>query len=245
MNLMNKMDKKGINYIELIISFVLFASFLTVLFVYLNPIKQPTLSEVILDSVEQGLESNASIILYETPFKVSSGGVECFQNDTILKILIEKDHTKMFIEDDFGNVVNFFLGSDKLMVQKSPSSSMIYHIFYSNQTTFLFSSFDFPSCTEMQYNASISRFFTIYSYSGFEKINETYYTNYSSLKTRFDVPSINDFAIILTDENNLPIFQMEREIPKNLIVQSREFPVSILNENTKKRIKANLNIKVW
>ena len=242
MNLMNKMDKKGINYIELIISFVLFVSFLTVLFVYLNPIKQPTLSQLILDSIEQGLEGNVSIILFETPFKVLGTVGECFQNDTIREILPEEDSSKIFIEDDWGNSLNFSIEGSILKVRRG--SSDIYHIFYSNQTTFLFSSFDFPSCTEMQYTASISRLFTIYSYKRLEKLNETYYANYSSLKTRFDVPSINDFAIIISEDER-SILRLEREIPKGLIVQSREYPISILDEGTKQRIKANINIKVW
>jgi hypothetical protein len=237
------MNRKGISYIELIISFVMFVSFLIVLFVYLNPVKQPILSEVILSSIEQEFENNVSIILYETPFKILDSAVECFKNGTITKILIENDPNKIFIENEYGKSVNFSLTTDMLSVQNS--NSPVYSIFYSNQTTFKPSLLSIPGCNDVRYVASTTRFFNIYSKRSIKKINDMYYTDYLGLKQKFDVPQFNDFAISIKNENNAPIFEMTREIPKNVIVQAREFPISILDEGTKEKIKGYINIRVW
>jgi len=239
------MNKKGINYIELILSFTLFVGFVIILFIYLNPVKQPSISEVLLDSVQENLESNASIILTEIPFKAETSS-DCFKTTEFNDILAGLASENIFIEDDFGNSVDFSFG-DELKVEKG--SSDIYHLFYSTEASF---STDAPSCTNVEDinspdNPIIStpRSFDIFSKNRLGKLNENYYADYSGLKKRFDIPELGDFAIIINDENNNPMFQMTRNVPKGINVQAREYPISILDEISKKRIRAFINIRVW
>lgn len=242
------MNKKGINYIELVISFALFVGFVIALFVYLNPVRQPNLTEVVIDSVQNNFEENVTIMLTEIPFKVTTPG--CITNDTasLLSTNFGDDYSKgkMFVEDDFGNLVPSFdidIVSGALVMQTS--SAQIYRIFYSNDTYFnIIKSSCGTTPTEVIINVSTARSSFILSFEKLKKINESYYTEYDELKKRFDVPALGDFAIKIYNGTDV-FFDMARNIPKGLNVQAREFPISILDENTAKRIKAFVNIRVW
>jgi hypothetical protein len=231
--------KKGINYIELMISFTMFLVFLTILFVYLNPLKQPTLSEVMLESLEQGIERDAGITLFEIPFKATlTSPAKCFKNSDLQKIGLAQEH--IFVEDDFGNVLKFSLPSN---IQNS-SVSNIYHIFYSNDTNFSSNEMS-GNCAAATISTSTVRSIIVYSENKIKNLNESYYSGYEDLKKQFDIPRMNDFSIVISDEDNNPIFEMKREIPQNVIVQARELPISIIKEDTKEIIKAYILLKVW
>lgn len=238
-----KMNRKGINYIELMISFTMFIVFLTILFVYLNPLKQPALSEVMLDSLEQGVEKDLVITLFEIPFKavpaVQPGQLDtCFKNDTNLpKTGLSKEN--MFVQDDFGNILGFSFPN----VEKS-SVTDIYHVFYSNDTTFSSNGMN-GNCADAVINTSNVRSIIVYSETKINQLNESYYSGYDDLKKQFDIPKMNDFSITISDADNNPIFEMKKEIPQNVIVKTKELPISIIYEDTKERINAYILLKVW
>ena len=60
-------NKKAFSNIEMIISFSLFIVFLMFLFIYVNPIRRPNVSDVLLNTVELGL-NNYKIDFVEIPF---------------------------------------------------------------------------------------------------------------------------------------------------------------------------------
>jgi hypothetical protein len=239
------MNKRGISYIELIISFALFVGFVIMLFVYLNPVRQPNLTEVILNSVQGNFENNVTITLTEIPFKVTDSG--CIKNNTasLLSTNFGDDYNKekMFIEDDFGNLVTFDLLEDGSLVMQT-SSAQIYHIFYSNDTEFTAPTSTTCSPTEAMINVSTARSSSILSSDRLNKLNDSYYNYYDNLKKQFDVPPLGDFAIKVYNGTNV-FFDMTRNIPKGINVQAREYPISILDESTAKRVKAFVNIRVW
>jgi len=248
---MRIMDKKGISYIELIISIVLFVSFVAALFVFMNPVKQPNLSEVILNSVQLKLEDNVTILAFEFPFQVKDAP-PCFKASvsgsnfkTILESNnIEYEKTKMFIEDDYGNTVNFELVDGTVQINHQGTSS-IYHLFFSNETTFTTQVSGCPPAQNPStLTPSTARSFTIFSRNRIKNFNDTYYNDYTNLKKMLDVPDFNDFAIQIYNETDI-FYDMSREIPKSVIVQAREYPISMLDEITTKRIKGFINIKVW
>jgi len=244
-----KMNNKGISYVELVISIVLFVAFVAVLFIYISPVKQPNLSEVVLNSIQERFENNVSIMLTEIPFKVNLSAVpDCFWNDSFESVLtannglqFERDY--MFIEDDFGNAVGFDINNNMIKIRKL-SDTKIYHIFHSNQTSFTAASTDCnPSDVPVLW--STARSVSIFSQKRLEELKDFYDNSYDDLKKYYDVPQLNDFSIIIRNESSSVIFGMEKAIPQNLIVQAREYPISILNEHTSQRIKAFINIKVW
>jgi hypothetical protein len=241
-----KMNKKGINYIELIISFALFVGFVIMLFVYLNPVRQPNLTDVVIDSVQGNFEKNATITLTEIPFKVTTPG--CITNNMASLLSTnfgDYDKEKMFVEDDFGNLAPSFDFVDGVLVMQT-SSAQIYHIFYSNDTEF--TKISKTSCstspTPVPIDVSTARSSSTLSFDRLNRLNDSYYNDYEGLKKQFDVPALGDFAIKIYNETTV-FFDMTRNIPKGINVQAREYPISILDESTAKRAKAFVNIRVW
>lgn len=232
-------NKKGVGHVEMIVSFSVFLLFVLFLLAYMNPVKPPSISKVLLDVVEQGLDEYKAHIL-EMPVKVSSGG--CFQIECPF---INCSEAHIFIKDEEENNCGFTYspatgnlsidGTGNFFYLYRSDKPLIDHLEPIGCGTFIAKSPTF----------SVPKLQILYLYSEIEKLNLTYYVNYDYLKNQFGFPLTSDFAIHVYNGNNKPIFAMNVTKPKGVTVKARDTPIIILKDDTKEKIKGSMNIQVW
>ncbi len=235
---MKKGNKKGVSHVEMIVSFSIFLLFVLFLFTYLNPVKPPSVSKVLLDIVEQGLDDYKAKIL-EIPVGVELAG-GCFQIECPFANC-SNDH--VFVKDENGNNCGFSYNSGTKNLSISGAGNFFY-LYYSDKTV---SHLGPISCTFTPQSPafSIPRLQTLYLYSELERLNSTYYSNYEELQNNFRFPKASDFSVSIYGEYGSLIFAMSVTKPKGVTVKARDMPITILKDDNKEIIKGRMNIQVW
>ncbi len=234
-----KKNKKGVGHVELIVSFSVFLVFVLFLLTYMNPVKPPSISKVLLDVVEQGLDEYKAHIL-EMPVKVTSGG--CFQIECPFDNCSE-DH--VFIKDEEGYNCGFTYSPTSGNLSINGAGNFFY-LYRSDKP--LLAHLEPVGCGTFSPTSaafSVPKLQILYLYSEQEKLNLTYYTNYDYLKNQFGFPLTSDFSIRVYDGHNNIIFTMSVTKPKGVTVKARDMPIVILKDDTKEKIRGSMNIQVW
>lgn len=228
----SKSNKKGIGHVEMIVSFSIFFLFVIFLFTYLNPIKAPSISKVLLDIVEQGLDNYTAKVL-EIAVKVGSGG--CFQIKCPFNDCSENN---VFVKDKSGNVCGFNYGTATGNLSISGTGDFFY--LYHSDKSIKPPEGSCSGATPRQTKFSVPKLQVLYLDSELERLNEEYENDYEGLKSRFGFPVASDFSISIEG-----MFTMSVTKPKGVAVIARDTPISILDGNTKEIIKGSMNIRVW
>ena len=244
-------NKKALSHIEMIISFSLFIVFLMFLFIYVNPIRRPNVSEVLLDTVELGLDSY-KIDFVEIPFKVSSPS-GCFNINSPIN-LDDILTNSMYITNEQGDNIAFRRegpGENNLSIE---ASGTFYYIYSSDKSfkdpAMHLSELTYPTCSYTAPTFSVPRIKAIYHYQELLELNKTYYTDYEVLKQNFTFPANSDFAITITKAGATAegdSLVMTRTKPQTASVTARDVPIEVLTEegDIKNITRANMNIQVW
>lgn len=250
-----KAKKRAESHLEMIISFSIFLIFLLFLFTYMNPVKKPDLSSVLLDIIEKEAK-NYTIDLLEMPVMFDQTPIVCFNIECPfnLSYIPPADQGKrryyVFVEDDEQNDKNFgFIGvgnSLNITIDPAGATSNLYTLYFSDSIFNNFPNLQEPLSSNClspgQYSFSTPRLKNLYSYSKLTDLNTSYYFHYDELKKRFNFPESNDFAIFIS-----PYFEMSGIKPERGLVKAREIPIEMIREenNQKQIIKTYLNIQVW
>ena len=250
---MKSKTRKAESHLEMIISFSIFLIFLLFLFTFMNPVRKPDLSNVLLDIVEKEMKNSTisllemPVVLYEFPSPGTCFSIECPFN--LSYVLSGDKRNYIFVKDEQNKDVAFNLIEQGDLINititvPSDLSSRMYTLYFSDDE-FSSSMLGSSSCPSSgQYNFSTPRLKKLYSYSKLKDINTSYYSNggYDGLKKRFNFPESNDFAIYVRY-----YFEMSGIKPEKGIVKAREIPIEVLKEegNQKQIIKTYLNIQVW
>ena len=226
------MNKKGISGIELVVSFVIFLSFLVFLFAYLNPLRMPVQPNL-LSSLENAVNENTSINILVQPFAINAITGSCF--------IINENLDKAFITDSSGNEISFN--------KTTKSINYTGKFYYINKANITGKQATFSGCItlkkDLNYSLSVPRTERIYYNKSFSDLEEMYNASYENLKNSFKIPASSDFAIIVLDSEQKEIIRMAKPIP-NINVLSKEFPIEILsNESGIKISKGYLRLLVW
>src|SRR3989338_7880445 len=64
-------NKRGISHVEVIMSFIIFFSIVAVFCIFLRPIMEPSLNDVVLDIVEEGFMEDSLSAVVTVPFKIN------------------------------------------------------------------------------------------------------------------------------------------------------------------------------
>jgi len=236
----SKKNKRGAaTHVEIIISFSIFFVFVLFLLTYMNPVKPPGISKVLLDVVEQGLDHYTAKII-EIPVSVSPSVAGCFQIECPFTDC-EEDH--IFVKDENENICDFSysLMTGNLSIQ---GTGQFFYIYYSDKNI------TYPGSTcsagiSRSSEFSVPKLQTLYLYSELEKLSLIYNNSYEGLKSQFGFPKASDFAIRVYDKDNKLMFAMNITKPKGVAVKARDMPITILKDDTKEKIKCSMNIQVW
>lgn len=233
--------KKAANHIEMVISFVMFALFVFFLLVYLNPVRNQNISNVLLDAIQNSIEKNATIQLIELPLNLKTGIDICF---SMLNPFNTSDSRNIFVKDYNGKILKFSLSGDNINAEKSGS----FYYFYFADSIFSIPSLEAILCTQLadsDYDFAASRTYDIFFLPKLQGIKNTYNADYNRLREDFNFPLGYDFAVNITDVvTRQDILSMGVKKPARVEVIAREVPAEILY-NDGSRVEAVINIQVW
>lgn len=260
-----KSKKSASSHIEIIISFSIFFLFLLFLFSFLNPIKRPDISEVLLDIVQNGMEKDYTVSLIEVPVVLKTiPGKSCFSVNNPFVDTINQKFT--FVESASGKNLLFSLSGNLIYIQTAPAEDLqdFYKIYYSDKE-FVPKTLSSVDCDDMKdditgelnYEFSISRLNNYYLYENLAAMKAEYdaLDSYTQLKTKFAFPATFEFAVTIAPTDGSPaIVEMKNpggmQKPSRVTVRARDIPVDVIKiaedgSGTKEKIKATLNIQVW
>jgi len=215
------MAKKGSAHFEIIISFILFVGFTLFLVLSLEPTKQDLLEESILygvaDTFFADIKTNVTSVLI---FVNSSGGSTCSALNDISPCMPAEISNSTPISS---------VKQNKLCT---------YYLYSSNE----FPSISLSSCISQnkQYSLGYIERQEVLSNKTLNLRKTEYYNNYNASKTRFGVPAVVDFAVIIDGTN----FNMTRTIPDEAQVISGIYRKSVIYANGS-IINRDFIIKVW
>lgn len=244
------MFKKGAgSHIEMVISFGMFLLFVFLMLVYIRPIRNQGIGNVLIDSLYSGIKENASVIFLRIPLAVNNEPLPCFivPNPFDVDVLTE---SRVLVKDSSENSLKFRLQNikdgkfDNISIEGS--SKNLYYLYYSNET---FNSQTLvPTCPKLNstnYSFSTITVFNALSKKRLQALAAQYTDNYELLKTQFHFPQNYDFVITVnTLLTNQQIISMSRNKPKGVEVNAIQIPVEVLDENGL-ILKAIINIQVW
>lgn len=246
-------DKRGISHIEIVISFALFIGLLVVIFLFIQPVREPQLSSVVLDIAESGLRKDARITLVTLPFKTdlqhlnNQNPESCFTMSNPLNLNgLKKEN--IFIKDKYGNLLPFNIDQNTLTLPIQIGD--FYYIHFSFNETFPYTGFEATEIIvcyiidaikpEKEIVFSTPRAETLFSFNKLNQTNITYYNNYAELKRAWFIPEKNDFSITVKGFANI---NMQREIPQGKDVFARELTMHMIKDRDIGQI--DINIKIW
>ena len=216
--MVDKMNKSAQAHVEIILATVLFVGFLIFVFIFLNSSFR-TNEDIPVRNMQEKILDRISSDIGKLPVIVNTTD-DCYSLDKV-----DKDYGKKFVEVHDNN---------------NPRK---YTIYYGN--FFDKSIVGNISCSEKE-----SRNFSFGIYSEEEIIVEkkikdlkAEYDNYAALKESLGV---DDFLFEFKNFDGLIINELsvERKIPENTDVVSRDFPVRVMNNHAEIQ-ELILNIKSW
>ncbi|MEK6852978.1 MAG: hypothetical protein AABX59_03805 [Nanoarchaeota archaeon] len=244
-----KMKKRGTSSIEMIISFAIFIAFLTAIFFFIKPIREPSVSTTTLDIAENALISNGEIVFGIVPFTVDVSEVSenCFVVQHPLKfgdLEIEEKNgilnaERVMVKNSELEDVTFNVDSVNLILPKS--SEKFYYIYYTIEEDL--NKAQPSTCPTIlpadKYSFSVPRIEEVLSYNKLTQLKSSYNSDYEGLKREWNFPLENDFSITFSKAE----LNMEHEIPPEAEVFSRELDMKIFQDGEFVRVKVTL--KVW
>jgi hypothetical protein len=223
--------KRGSGHLEMIIAFVLFVLFVLFLFLIIKPYKTEGIGNSILDTLEDSFERETEVDLIRVSLKVSNNEAECFKVD-ISEIVsvgnsIVRDHNQEIVSSDFN------VGQLEVIRKKGFFYTYVSGSLDDGDETcnYLVEDFDVGGVVEKKILSDISII----------QIEGDYNSNYELLRTRLNLPSSVDFAIVDLHDG---AYSLERNIPAGINVLSKSYVREVLFSNGTIETKEFI-LKVW
>lgn len=246
-------NKRG-SHVGIILSFVIFVTFLVFLYVVIQPALNGVenkrlfldyLKMKIIENVSENFTiGSVSILLSENPSVPNSVCVK-FQ-DLTERIVAIKD-SRVVVKDEHGVILPFYVSLSKkeLEVTRGDLTHLFFKIFDS-PTFAVGTGTTTSSCNEIKQNQYIIGMVTTDEYifnTSILEMKTAYETDYEKLKEYLKVPTGRDFGLSFTDSTGTKIFDLGESV-KLTSVYAEEVPIQYVDE------KANIlpgfiNIKVW
>ena len=243
-------NKKGaIGHLEVVLSFVIFISFISFLLIVFNPLKMFSgQSTTALDLTEDKIIDKISTELIVNSVKIEPTLYNARQ-ENCFSIPLPLDNP-VIVKDGDGVRVNAANKITYILFAKSistsnPDSKYFYKIYSAYE--FIENIFDIANCYPLQpgdYILGVTRTYDVVSYTNLSGLFEDYEAGYGGLKDYFKLNS--DFNIEVRDSSGAIMnnFQTSGYTPKGIDVLARNIPIEILYETGELK-PAILNIRVW
>ncbi len=243
--------KRGISHVEVVLSFIIFISFLTFLFLFFNPIKTIKNNPLFLDVVEREIKKNVSTnfsiltLKLDDPPSSNNPPKLCFYftydsdlgNVTVKKMIQDNYEEVQAYSKDIGN------GRKKIYI--NDANNNFFYLYFS--PSFNENEFAGVNCLKYkkeEYSLGLLRSYVAESYDKLIELNNTYYRNYNELKNLFKIPNSIDFSFSVRDSLGNNIISARKEIKRKTNVFSKDSNIKILYNNGTIKY-AILNVQVW
>ncbi|MEK6890515.1 MAG: hypothetical protein AABX03_00075, partial [Nanoarchaeota archaeon] len=237
---------KGMNHVEFIVSFVIFVSFVLVLFVIFNPFKKPT-NTGLADSVFLNLEENISTILSSVSINVNTSSIiiptpPCLE----INYLADMDcgnGKNLVVKNISGNITPSSLDNPiaPTNFQFSYVPGNTFYTFYCSDELKQ-SQNNLNGCQRLNeqngdYQLGIIRDRKLWSEKRISAFKQQYNSNYDGVKKEI-ISQGNDFGFIITDINNNVEINATSKRPSRGNIFAKTLPIDIVDENAtiKKRV---------
>ncbi len=239
------MKKRGLGHVEAILSFVLFIGFLIFAFFFFNPFQSNRTLDSTLFYAFDEIADNASIAMESYSVVVN----ETMPNVVGINLnpTIPMPFLKFRVEDINGAMLPYNLANNNIFFQRGSNRFIIVRFADDLQPCFLTNCLTLgggePVLSGENYSVSSSEKKEIFSEIRILALNNTYYTNYNSLKNEFNLPSRTDFGFRFVLNDTYAIIG-EREVPEGLEVLSKNERVEVVRGNGD-IVFADFVVKVW
>ena len=228
-------NKRGVSAVEVIVSFTIFVAFVVFIFAYLNPIKKD-ISDALLVSLEAGVKKNAMSELREFPIVVNNAP-KCISIG-LNNLPFNMSEGNLSVKKLNDDIISHKISGNNLWIENMSES--LYRIIYSDEIEKIDSS-SLNGCVTPSYGTTVERVERIYSYKKLVRMNYSYFNDYTTLKQKLNYPITSDFAILISNNDNN--FSISKNIPKNMNVKVRKFPIQILKNDIK--TDASMTLITW
>lgn len=233
-----KITKKGVTHVEMMLSFVIFISFITFMMIIFKPFKIVSINTSTLDVTESKIINYASTNLTVSSLILNSSFTSNPGNCLYAYFPLPN---KVIIKDENANIINASKSSEYLYLRYS-SENRVYRVSSSEELEE--KNFDTASCDrldESNYTIGVTRNYKKISYSNLAKLNEVYNNDYANLKKNLSL--INDFTFIVRDSSGI-LFEGKKYKPRGINIIAKDIPIEILDKNANLN-PAILNLQVW
>lgn len=229
--------KKGAAHVEMMISFIIFISFVTFMMVIFKPSRIVAADTSALDITESKIIEHVSVNLTVSSLILNSNFSTNVGNCTYAKFSLPSNIT---IKSENMSIVDAKRDSENIYFKYN--GQRFYRVYSSEELEE--KSFDTAGCqklNESNYTIGVTRMQKKVAYSNLIKLNESYYNDYENLKKNLSL--INDFTFIVRDSSRT-IFEGNKYKPKGVNIIAKDIQIEILDKNASLS-RAILNLQVW
>lgn len=232
----NKLNKKAITHIEVIISFVIFVGFIIFLFIFLKPLKNQELSPTILDSSEYEIDNYANVNYSYISVKLNDSSLECFILPIKMGKVVVNDEDKHLVSAESIDEEVYVLGIKR-------NFYAIYSSLIFNENSFVHPDYC-PRLTKDNYTLGLLRETKVLSYDRLVELKERYNQDYKNLKKEFNIPESNNFGFSVRESNGNKIITALNKQPSKINIIARDVPSQLLYTNGTIKYVI-MNIQAW
>lgn len=238
---MKKRAKKGALHIEMIISFILFVTFIFFILVYIKPYKQTMLPDSIILGIHDSFEKSASTNLTTIFFKLnpSIAYFDCYS----LNMNNIDSGSNSIARLITGGLIGSIFSSNNLKFAHPPEK--YFKVYLSpdlDQDTTPISCSNPALINSQNYTIGSLDKIKIISFKNIESMKENYTAHYNELKKQLGVPANFDFAIYANPSDS--DIDMTQPVSEEAAVEAVSYVHKILYPDGNIEIK-ELIIKVW
>jgi len=254
----NRMNKRGMSHIEVILSFVIFLGFLIFLFAIFMPFKTSNGSDVYLDIASREIKNNISAQVNFFTLRLNEQSTGCFYfdyNASLTKVNVQNEN---YIKID---AMNRELSQQEISAAaaaaaaggKSIKPDTEKRVIISGEGKFFYiysyeefneSDIDEQTCKQLEkedYVVGLFRSHNMVSFKKLEAFRDSYNLDYESVKKEIGITQ--DFKFSVRDTLNKDILNITKKVPKTKVF-ARDEPIQIVYTNGSFKY-AILNIQLW
>jgi len=216
------MNKKG-SHVEVIISFIIFVTFIIFLFSILQPsISTQKDKKNIFDGIEMGIIDYTSSNMTIATVKLGSLAEKCASlTNFISELGIEKN---IIVKDDLGKTISSNVSGNSLQINRESTTDTFFKIYYSKE----FSELDEDTaCTAIGYELGLTKTSEyIFEAKVIDLIEQ--YNNYETLKSNLKIPENVDLGYGIKLSNGTT-FETHKEENLSVNIYIRETPIEYVD----------------
>ena len=236
---MKRGDKKG-SHVGMMLSFVIFVTFLVFLYSALQPaIRIGQNKESIVDSLKVNILNNLSSDLIEITLTTDDAPQDCVKLQGFLNEI--EINSKIIVKNKNKELLDFHISGNNLKIKRNDGSNLFFKIYHSKE---------FEDVQGTSINPCIPEDYVIglmnnKSYIFEQKITdfiESYNSDYDSLKTELKVPERNEFGFSFINNTGTETSVGEENIMTS--VYTEKIPIFYVDANANVLL-GFITIKVW